>query len=421
MPKNSATTLSASFLASLTQARRKKFLESLTPAELESLSHDWDFWARPGQQAPDGDWHIWLILAGRGAGKTRCGAEWVRRCVCGPTPLGGGAYGRLALVAETAADARDVIVEGPSGLLSVHPSDFRPKFERSKRRLVWPNGAIATLYNATEPDQLRGPQHEAAWCDELAKWRYAQETWDMLQFGLRLGESPRQVITTTPRPLPLIRDLLRQEGQGVAVTRGSTYDNRANLAPSFFKTIVKRYEGTRLGRQELNAEHLDDVAGALWTRAILDRHRIGAGAPLPPLQRIVVGVDPAAKASVEGDRTSETGIIVAGLGEDGRGYVLDDCSTRQSPAGWARRAVAAFDRYHADALVVEINQGGAMVEAVLRAERAGLPLRQVRASRGKSARRADRRALRAGPREPCGRFPCAGGSDGAGHAVWNRG
>ncbi|MGP0040051.1 MAG: DNA-packaging protein [Rhodomicrobium sp.] len=358
----------------------------MTPQELASLNCDWQFWARPEQRAPQGDWHIWLILAGRGAGKTRCGAEWVRECVCGPTPLGGGAYKRIALVAETAADARDVIVEGPAGLLAIHPADFRPKFEHSKRRLTWPNGAVAMLYNATEPDQLRGPQHDAAWCDELAKWRYAQETWDMLQFGLRLGDHPKQVITTTPRPIPLIRDFIAREGQGVAVTRGTTYANRANLAASFFKTIVKRYEGTRLGRQELNAELLDDVAGALWTRALLDRHRVRGGEPLPPMQRIIVGIDPAAKASAPGDRSSETGIIVAGLGEDGRGYVLDDCSTRQSPAGWARRAVAAFDRYHADALVVEINQGGAMVEAVLRAERAGLPLRQVRASRGKTVR-----------------------------------
>jgi predicted phage terminase large subunit-like protein len=330
-----------------------------------------------------------LFLAGEAmipTHNTRCGAEWVRECVCGPTPLGRGTYGRVALVAETAADARDVIVEGPSGLLAVHPAAFRPKFEQSKRRLTWPNGAVAILYNATEPDQLRGPQHEAAWCDELAKWRYAQETWDMLQFGLRLGEQPRQVITTTPRPIPLIRDFLGREGQGVAVTRGSTYDNRANLAANFFNTIVKRYEGTRLGRQELNAEILDDVAGALWTRAILDRHRIAGGHPLPAMQRVVVGIDPAGKPSTEGDRTSETGIVVAGLGEDGRGYVLDDLSTRQSPAGWARKAVAAFDRYEGEALVVEINQGGAMVEAVLRAERAGLPLRQVRASRGKTVR-----------------------------------
>jgi phage terminase large subunit-like protein len=385
MPHTFATKWSASFLASLTRARRGKFLASLTPEELESLTCDWSFWARPGQRAPEGDWHIWLILAGRGAGKTRCGAEWVREGVCGDTPLVGGAYSRVALVAETAADARNVIVEGPSGLLAIHPADFRPKFEVSKRRLTWPNGAVAMLYNATEPDQLRGPQHDAAWCDELAKWRYAQETWDMLQFGLRLGWRPRQVITTTPRPVPLIRDFLTREGHGVAVTRGTTYDNRANLAPGFFKQIVKRYEGTRLGRQELNAEILEDVPGALWTRVMLDGGRVASSA-LPQMQRIVIGVDPAAKASDGGDKTSETGIVVAGLGEDGRGYVLGDLSCRLSPAAWARKVAAAFDRFAANAIVVEINQGGAMVEAVLRAERPGLPLRQVRASRGKTVR-----------------------------------
>ncbi len=385
MPNDSAPKSNASSLALLTPEQRKKVLASLTPRELRSLTYDWRFWARPEQLAPQGDWHIWLILAGRGAGKTRCGAEWVRECVCGPTPLGRGTYGRVALVAETAADARDVMVQGPSGLLSIHPPAFRPKYEASKRRLTWPNGAVAMLYNATEPDQLRGPQQEAAWCDELAKWRYAQETWDMLQFGLRLGERPRQVVTTTPRPIPLIRDFLAHEGRGIAVTRGSTYDNRANLAASFLKTIVKRYEGTRLGRQELNAEILDDVPGALWTRAALDAGRV-ASAALPKLQRVVVGVDPAAKAPAGGDKTSETGIVVAALGEDGRGYVLDDLSCRLSPAGWARKVAAAFDRYSANAVVVEINQGGAMVETVLRAERPGLPLRPVRASHGKTAR-----------------------------------
>ncbi len=385
MQNGYVTKWSAGFLASLTPRRRKRFLASLTQQELTSLNYDWRFWARPEQSPPEGDWHIWLILAGRGAGKTRCGAEWVRECVCGPTPLGGGMYQRIALVAETAADARDVIVEGPAGLLAIHPADFRPKFEQSKRRLTWPNGAVGMLYNATEPDQLRGPQHDAAWCDELAKWRYVQETWDMLQFGLRLGEAPRQVVTTTPRPIPLIRDFIAREGKGVTVTRGSTYENRANLAPGFFKTVVKRYEGTRLGRQELNAEILDDIPGSLWTRAILDAARVPSAA-LPHMQRVVIGVDPAAKASTGGDRTSETGIVVAALGEDGRGYVLDDLSCRLSPAGWARKIAAAFDSYSADAIVVEINQGGAMVETVLRAERSGLPLRQVRASRGKTMR-----------------------------------
>lgn len=359
---------------------------SLTPQELRTLRYDWSFWARPEQRAPAGRWDTWLILAGRGAGKTRCGAEWVRAGVCGSTPLAGGQYHRVALVAETAADGRDVLIEGTSGLLSVHAGDFRPKFEPSKRRVTWPNGATATLYNATEPDQFRGPQHDAAWCDELAKWRYARETWDMLQFGLRLGENPKQVITTTPRPIPLIREFLKREGDRVIVTRGSTYDNRANLAANFFEAIVKQYEGTRLGRQELNAELLDDTPGSLWTRAMLDANRVSVASALPSMQRVVVGVDPAAKASGEADKTSETGIVVAALGEDGRGYVLDDLSCRLSPMGWARKVVAAFDRYSADAIVVEINQGGAMVETVLRAERAGLPLRQVRATRGKTVR-----------------------------------
>ena len=378
--------LSRSYLASLPAAKRKEFLSRLTPRELEILKYDWQLWARPEQIAPVGDWNTWLILAGRGSGKTKAGAEWVRSCVCGPTPLSRGTYERFALVAETAADARDVLVDGPSGILAVHPSAFRPRYEPSKRRLSWPNGSIGTLYNATEPDQLRGPQHDAAWCDELAKWRYAQETWDMLQFGLRLGTDPRQVITTTPRPIRLIRDFLKREGHGIHVTRGSTFDNRANLAAKFFEAMVARYEGTRLGRQELNAEILDDAAGSLWTRALLDAHRLPVGQTPPEMQRIVIGVDPAAKASAENDRTSETGIVVAGLGADGRGYVLDDASCRLSPAGWARKTVAVFDRYEADAIVVEINQGGAMVETVLRAERCGLPLRQVRASRGKTVR-----------------------------------
>ena len=314
------------------------------------------------------------------------GAEWVRASVCGATPLTRGVYERIALVAETAADARDVLVEGPSGLLSIHPPAYRPKFEPSKRRLSWPNGAIATLYNATEPDQLRGPQHDAAWCDELAKWRYAQETWDMLQFGLRLGQDPKQVITTTPRPIPLIRDLLKREGAGVSVTRGSTYDNRANLAAKFFETIVKRYEGTRLGRQELNAELIDDVPGALWTRATIDAHRRRKRPRFLQCSALSLASIRPRKRPGKATRPRKRASLWPALGDDGRGYVLDDISCRLSPMGWARKVVAAFDAHEADAIVVEINQGGAMVETVLRAERSGLPLRQVRASRGKAVR-----------------------------------
>jgi phage terminase large subunit-like protein len=308
--------------------------------------------------------------------------------VCGPTPLAAGRYRHVALVGETAADARDVMVEGPAGLLSVHPRAYRPTYYPSRRLVEWPNGADAHLYNATEPDQLRGPQHDLAWCDELAKWRYVRETWDMLQFGMRTGYSPRQIITTTPRPIPLVKTLLQQAARDpdtTVVTRGRTMDNAAHLAPQFMRTILAQYEGTRLGRQELDAEIIDEAANALWTRGVLDARRVRLD-ECPTFARVVVGVDPAIKESSDGDSTSATGIIVAGMGEDGRAYVLDDLSCRLSPHGWARKVCAAYDLYDADAVVVEVNQGGAMVESVLRAERPMLPIRSVRATRGKTVR-----------------------------------
>lgn len=334
------------------------------------------------------------MLAGRGWGKTRTGAEWVRSIATGATPLTGGQYSHIAIVGETAADNRDVIVEGPAGILATHPRDFRPKYTQSNRRLEWPNGTIGTLYNATEPDQLRGPQHGAAWCDELAKWRYAQETWDMLQFGLRMGDKPRQAITTTPRPIPIVKQLLALEGDGVYVTRGRTLDNAANLAKDFIKAIQRRYEGTRLGRQELNAEILDDVPGALWTRDLLDRYRIrrksdGSLPKLPDMQRIVVAIDPAITAPTDGvvlEETAETGIMVCGLGTDGRGYVFEDLTCRLAPNGWARKAVAGYDIFKADLLVAEKNQGGLMVEQTLRSVRQNAPIKLVHASRGKVTR-----------------------------------
>lgn len=327
-----------------------------------------------------------MILAGRGAGKTRTGSEWIRKRVCGSTPLGRGKASRIALVAETAADARDVMVEGDSGILSVHPKDFRPTYEPSKRRLTWPNGATATLFNGTEPDSLRGPQFDLAWTDELCKFRYAQQAWDMLQFGLRLGDDPRQLVTTTPRPIKLLRDILADPG--TVVTKGSTYDNRGNLAPQFLAKIEARYAGTRLGRQELNAEILDDAPGALWTRAKLDEHRKGERDKLPDMRRVVVAIDPAAEAGGGGEdgRGAETGIMVCGLGVDGRGYVLDDVSCDLSPDGWARRAVDAFDEWQADLIIAEKNQGGAMVEAVIRSVRRTIPFQAVHASRGKVTR-----------------------------------
>lgn len=381
-----STKSSAELLASLPEAKRREILAPLSEAEAQELLYRWDFWGRPSQIAPPGDWSTWLILAGRGFGKTRAGAEWVRSMVCGSSPLAAGKAHRVALIAETAADCRDVLVEGDSGLLSVHPRAFRPIYEPSKRRVTWPNGAVATLFNAVEPDQLRGPQHDLAWHDELAKWRYAQETWDMAQFGLRLGDHPRQLITTTPRPIVVLRQIMADPA--TVITRGGTNENRANLAPQFIEQMRKRYEGTRLGRQELNAEVLDDVPGSLWTREMLDRNRLKRTDKLPDMQRVVVAIDPAAKSkdTAISDDTAETGIVVAALGIDGKGYVIDDQSCRLSPNGWARRAVSCYDLHRADAIVVETNQGGDMVRETVQSVRPGISIVEVHASRGKVTR-----------------------------------
>lgn len=272
---------------------------------------------------------------------------------------------------------------GQSGVMSVFPPHQKPKVTKKPIRLEFHTGAVAYGYNATEPDQLRGPQFDCAWGDELAKWRYARETYDQLQFGLRLGERPRQLITTTPRPIEVLKEILGSPT--TVVTRGVTTDNRANLAPSFVKAIITKYSGTRLGRQELSAEILDDVPDALWTRSALDRDR-KKPSEVPPLKRVVVAVDPAAKQNETPDDGAATGIVVAGVGEDGRGYVLDDATCRESPNGWARRAVACFDRHEADCIVAEINNGGEMVEATIRAARATVPYKEVHASRGKWTR-----------------------------------
>lgn len=312
---------------------------------------------------------MWLVLAGRGFGKTRTGAEWIRWKVETAQAR------RVALVARTAPDARDVMIEGESGILSISPPWFRPKYEPSKRRLTWPNGAMATAFSAQEPDLLRGPQHDAAWCDEVAAWEHA-DAFDMLMFGLRLGDNPQVVATTTPRPVKLIRDLLTD--RYTHVTRGSTYDNVINLAPAFKEQIIAKYEGTRLGRQELYAEVLDDVPGALWKRGMFNTRRAA-----PDLARVVVAIDPAVSS---GEESAETGIVVAGKGVDGLYYVLDDRSCRLSPDGWARRAVTAFDEYKADRLIAEVNNGGDMVQAVLKTIRPQLPFRAVHASRGKAIR-----------------------------------
>jgi phage terminase large subunit-like protein len=337
----------------------------------------WRAKARPEQLAPQGDWAGWLLCAGRGFGKTRTGAEWVREMV-----ETGGA-GRIALIAPTASDARDVIVEGPAGILAVSAPWCRPEYEPSKRRLTWPNGAIATTFSAEEADRLRGPQHDLLWFDELAAAADASTVWDMAQFGLRLGTRPRWLVTTTPKPIKLLRELLAREGHDVVVTRGSTLDNRENLSPSFIAAIQARYAGTRLGRQEINAELLLDTPGALWTRDMLDR--ANGQWRLPDMKRVVVAIDPSGTRGQE-DNGDSVGIIVAGLGTDNFGYILADRTCKLSPDGWGRVAVNAYRSFKADRIIAERNFGGAMVEHVIRTVDPNVSYKEVTASRGKIAR-----------------------------------
>lgn len=349
-------------------------MASLSAEQAEQLLYHWPFWARPNQLPPTDDkWTVWLLLAGRGFGKTRVGAEWAIETarVC--------AGARFALVARTAADTRDTVVEGESGILARSPPWFRPKYEPSKRRLTWPNGSRATLFSADEPDLLRGPQHHFAWCDELAAWRYP-EAWDQLMFGLRLGDRPRAVVTTTPRPVKIIRDLLKDPT--TRPVRGSTRENFANLPAARITQLELKYAGTTLGRQELDAELLDEMPGALWKRTMFDaegfRH-----ANTPKLIRIVVAVDPATTAKEDSD---ETGIVVCAAGEKGQFYVLDDLSCRARPDQWARRAVEAYHKWKADRILAETNQGGDMVEAVIRTVDKNAAFMGVHAAKGKRAR-----------------------------------
>jgi phage terminase large subunit-like protein len=338
---------------------------------------DWRSIARPEQLPPeDNNWSIWLYLAGRGAGKTRAGCEAVREWV------ETGQCRRIGLISPTSADARDVLIEGASGLLAISPDSNRPIYEPSKRRLTWPNGAIATIYSAEEEDRLRGPQHDGLLVDELAAMGNAQAVWDQAMFGLRVGKRPRAIITTTPRPLPILKALLKRDGLDVRVTRGRTVDNAKNLAPTFLETIVARYAGTRLGRQELDAEMLDDVPGALWSRDLVEAARMSANVGIN-FKRVVVAIDP---ATTFGDDSDSTGIIVAGLGWDDKGYVLEDLSGKYAPVEWSRIAIGAYRRWQADRIVAETNQGGAMVEATLRAVDRSVPYKGVHASRGKMVR-----------------------------------
>ena len=355
----------------LRKANKKDLInavKSLNEREQYLFLFAWErYWARDKQRLPPGDWDTWLLKQGRGAGKTRTGAETVR--------IWARDFPIIHLVAPTASDARDIMVEGSSGVLAISPDYERPIYSSSNRRLTWPNGSKAILFSADEPDRLRGPQCYKAWADELAAWRYP-DAWDQLQFGLRLGSHPQCIVTTTPRPTQIIKDLMNDEK--TIVTTGSTYENRENLAESFLKSIERKYSGTRLGKQEIFAEILTDIEGALWKYSMLQYVK-----EVPEFQRIVVSVDPAVTKTKDSD---ETGIIVSGLGRDRFGYILEDCSGVYSPNEWGKKIVFLYHKWQADRVIAEVNQGGDMVATIIRGIDPDISYKSVRATKGKRTR-----------------------------------
>ena len=375
--------ITADALRGLEPARVKKLFEELGPLKTEELKHDWNFWARDNQLEPDGsDWNTWFINAGRGFGKTRSGVEWVRENVKRGCK-------RVAAVASTNSDIERVMVKGESGFLNVCWKGDKtyagkkmgfPEWSPTKRTLTWENGAQVQFFSAEEPERLRGPQFELAWCDETAAWNKDMDTWSMLQFCMRLGKHPRIMVTTTPKPTKLIRQILKDPK--TIVTTGSTFDNSANLAGTYLKAVKEQYEGTRLGRQELYAEVLEEAQGALWTTAMLDDASVKHEA-VPDLSRIVVALDPAVTSNAESDMT---GIVVAGIDVNGVAYVLGDYTDRLSPQGWASKAIELYHHYQADRIVAEVNQGGDMVKTTIHGGDETVPYKAVRASRGKFAR-----------------------------------
>ncbi|WP_354544012.1 terminase family protein [Roseovarius sp. MBR-78] len=374
----------AAWIVSEGRDAQDELLAALSEGELLALPYIFEFWAMEHQLPPEGDWRTWVILGGRGAGKTRAGAEWVRARVEGALPLDPGACRRLALVGETVDQVREVMVFGESGIMACSPPDRRPEWQATRRRLVWPNGAVAQVFSAHEPEGLRGPQFDGAWVDELAKWKKARDTWDMLQFGLRLGEAPQVCVTTTPRNVGVLKDILASAS--TVVTSAPTEANAANLAQGFLEEVRARYAGTRLGRQELDGVLVDAAEDALWTPAMIEAGRVEAA---PDLDRIVVAVDPPVTGHAGSD---ECGIVVVGAVtrgpvQDWRAYVLDDASvSAASPATWARAAIRAMEHWGAERLVAEVNQGGDLVEQVIRQVDPLVPFRKVHASRGKAAR-----------------------------------
>ena len=377
-----ARKITAQTLRELPKEKVAQVFQELGPKKTEELKHDWNFWARDEQLEPDGDWNTWFVNAGRGFGKTRAGVEWVR------DQVKRGAK-RIAAVAATNSDIERVMVKGESGFLSVCWEGDKtvqgkkmgyPEWSPTKRTLSWANGAQVQFFSAEEPERLRGPQFEIAWCDELAAWNKDIDTWSMLQFCMRLGKHPRIMVTTTPKPTKLVRQILKDGN--THVTTGSTFDNSANLAKTYLKAVKDQYEGTRLGRQELYAEVLEEAEGALWSTEMLDKASV-KHEDVPHLNRIVVALDPAVTSNAESDMT---GIVVAGIDVNGVAYVLGDYTERLSPQGWASKAIQLYHQYQADRIVAEVNQGGDMVKQTLHGEDETIPFKAVRASRGKFAR-----------------------------------
>ena len=372
----------------------RAYQRELPRRESLKLNYIWPLHARDSQLPPKGDWKTWTILAGRGFGKTRTGAEWVRAQVENRQA------GRIALVARTLPEAQSIMVHGESGIINICPPWDKPIYEPSKRKLTWPNGAHALAFSSHEPDQLRGPQFDAAWCDELASWEYPAQTWDNLTFALRLGRRPRSVVTTTPKSIELLKTLTNRPG--VQVTRGTTFDNKDNLAPAFFNGIIEQYDGTRIGQQEIYAETIDEDEDAIWKRDWIEKARLSSH---PPVARIVVAIDPAMSTK---PNSSETGIVVVGADMRRKhAYVLADESGKLTPNSWALRAAHLFDKFNATRIIAEDNAGGNMVQSTLKnAVERTLPYKGIKARRGKYIRAEPVAALyEQGRVHHVGRFP----------------